>query len=479
MQNTKPDFTEIGLSGLARYNGYVLEEILPELSGLRGRKIIKSMVENDAIIGSMLYAIEMIARQAKVEIIAASDANEDEQVAEFFRQALFEDMSHSWGETLSEILSFLPWGWCLMETCYKVRQGPDSNDPTKRSKFTDNKIGWRKFAIRSQDTLLRWQFDEDGGIQAMEQLSPPDFRLRVIPIDKALLFRTRNRKNNPEGKSILRNAYTSWYYKTNIQRIEAIGVERDLAGLPVFEAPADYFSSAATSDQQSTLNTLKSIASSIRRDESEGLVIPLQYDSNGNKMFDFKLVSSGGQRQFDTDKILERYSRQILMCCLADFIMLGHEAVGSFALSSEKSGLFAAAMSTFLEQISDVFNRYEFPRLAKYNGIKPEQIPTLKFGKVESVDLESLADYIVKLSGVGAINFPTENGQLERYLLEQAKLPAVEEDDGGPQDQEEDKNEEQDAEDGQQPTKPQPQKPQPQKQPVKQKPAQNEDNKDA
>ena len=81
---------------------------------------------------------------------------------------------------------------------------------------------------------------------------------------------TRNRKNNPEGKSILRNAYTSWYYKTNIQRIEAIGVERDLAGLPVFEAPADYFSSAATSDQQSTLNTLKSIASSIRRDESEG-----------------------------------------------------------------------------------------------------------------------------------------------------------------------------------------------------------------
>ena len=83
MQNTKPDFIEIGLSGLARYNGYVLEEILPELSGLRGRKIIKSMVENDAIIGSMLYAIEMIARQAKVEIIAASDANEDEQVAEF------------------------------------------------------------------------------------------------------------------------------------------------------------------------------------------------------------------------------------------------------------------------------------------------------------------------------------------------------------------------------------------------------------
>ena len=30
---------------------------------------------------------------------------------------------------------------------------------------------------------------------------------------QALLFRTKSRKDNPEGRSILRNAYRPWYFK--------------------------------------------------------------------------------------------------------------------------------------------------------------------------------------------------------------------------------------------------------------------------
>lgn len=52
-----------------------------------------------------------------------------------------------------------------------------------------------------------------------------------------MLFRTESVKDNPEGRSILRNAYRSWYFKRRIQEIEAIGIERDLAGLPVIHAP--------------------------------------------------------------------------------------------------------------------------------------------------------------------------------------------------------------------------------------------------
>ena len=59
----------------------------------------------------------------------------------------------------------------------------------------------------------------------------------TIPMSKALLFRTKSRKNNPEGRSILRNAYRSWYFKRRIQEIEGIGIERDLAGLPVMHGP--------------------------------------------------------------------------------------------------------------------------------------------------------------------------------------------------------------------------------------------------
>ena len=36
----------------------------------------------------------------------------------------------------------------------------------------------------------------------MRQQPPPDYQFRVIPIEKALLFRTTIRKNNPEGQAL-------------------------------------------------------------------------------------------------------------------------------------------------------------------------------------------------------------------------------------------------------------------------------------
>ena len=45
-------------------------------------------------------------------------------------------------------------------------------------------------------------------------------------------------------------------------------------------------------------------------------------------------------RQFDTNAIINRYDTKIAMTVLADFLMLGHNKVGSFALSSDKTGFF-------------------------------------------------------------------------------------------------------------------------------------------
>lgn len=441
----KPDYSELGVSGLAQYSGYLSEEYLPELSGSRKVKIYRQMLEHDPIIGAMYYAIEMIARQVKCEIVAASDSNEDEQAAEFFRQAFFADTSQSWPELLAEILSFIPWGFAYFESCYKQRQGESAN-PTRRSKFADGKIGWRKFAVRSQDSLLNWEFDEDGGIQAMVQLAPPDFVTRTLPIGKCLLFRTKARKNSPEGVALLRSQYKPWYYSTNIERIEAIGIERDLAGLPVFEIDAQYLSINASADQKATVETLKKLAQSVRRDEKEGLVIPLSYDQNGNKLFDFKLLSTGGTRSFDTDKVIGRYNQQKLMTGLADFIMLGHEKVGSFALSSDKTNLFSVALGAFLDSIAGVFNRYEFPRLANYNAIPSAQIPRLQFAKVQEIPLAELIEGIVKLAGIGAISFPTENGMIEKSVLERMSLPYTETDEEPDDASEEDDTKETDDE---------------------------------
>ncbi len=84
-------------------------------------------------------------------------------------------------------------------------------------------------------------------------------------------------KNSPEGRSILRSAYRSYYFWKRVLEIEGIGIERDLAGMPVMGIPSACFLSDATPEQKATLAAAKDIVTSLHRHELEGAVIPLEY----------------------------------------------------------------------------------------------------------------------------------------------------------------------------------------------------------
>lgn len=420
----RPDLKEIGTTGLRRTGGTVYEEFLVALRGRRGARVYREMSENDPVVGSILYAIEKIILRLDWRIETASEEQVDRDAAEFVETCIY-DMSDSWEQTLSSILSMLVYGYAFNEIVYKIRGGMDTNDPSKKSKFTDGKIGWRKWPIRSQETLNNWMFDKEGGIQGFEQMDPYGAGLHRIPIDKALLFRTTTQKNNPEGKSLLRTAYRPWYFKRRIEEIEAIGIERDLAGLPIAYIPPEYLSSTASADQAAVRESIVSIVQNVKRNEQEGIVFPLVYDDKGNKMFDLQLLSAGGSRQFDTDKVIGRYDQRIAMSVLSDFILLGHERTGSFALGSSKIDLWTMAVEAICKSIAEVVNQHAIPRLLKLNGMKVGTTPELKYSEVSSVDLTEISEYVSKLIGSGALTPDTE---LEEYLRGLAGLPMPSED---------------------------------------------------
>lgn len=425
-----PDFKELGATGLRRSGGTVFEEFLSTLRGMRGARIYREMADNDPTIGSMLFAIEKVITRLEWRVDPYSDNSadgktnaKDKEVADFVESCI-NDMSDSWDSTLSQILSMLVFGYSYHEIVYKKRMG-DSDDPTKRSKYTDGKIGWRKMPIRSQETLWQWMIDADGGIQGMIQTDPSSGGTHTIPIDKALLFRTTSQKNNPEGRSILRNAYRSWYFKRRIEEIEAIGIERDLAGLPVAYLPPEYLSSNATPEQASVLASIRQIVTSIKRNEQEGIVMPALYDENGHKQFDLQLLSAGGKRQFNTETIIQRYDQRIAMTILSDFILLGHDRVGSYSLGASKMDLWSMAVDSIAKNIAEVINQYAIPRLLKLNGMDVSRSPVLTYGEVSHVDLVEIADFVSKLSSAGAL---VPDPKLEDYLRDVAGLPPAEHD---------------------------------------------------
>lgn len=422
----KPDLSEFGSTGLKHSGGTVFEEFLTNLRGTKGARVYREMSDNDPTIGSIIYAIEKVILRLDWRVEAFSDKSadgetnpKDQETAEFVNECL-NDMSDSWDATLTQILSMLIYGYAFHEIVYKVRGG-DSKDPKRRSKFNDNKIGWRKFAIRGQETLWQWMFDEEGGIQGMIQSDPSaSIYIKAIPIEKALLFRVKNDKNNPEGRSLLRNAYRSWYFKHRIEEIEAVGIERDLAGLPIAYIPPEYLSSTASADQVSFRNSIEQIVQNVKRNEQEGIVMPLMYDESGHKMFDLSLLSTGGSRQFDTDKIINRYDQRIAMSVLSDFILLGHDRVGSYSLGTAKMDLWSMAVDAIANSIAEVINQYAIPRLLKLNGMDTSRAPYLTYGEVSHIDLTEIADYVSKLANSGLL---MSDPNLEDYLRELGGLP--------------------------------------------------------
>lgn len=413
----KADYGQLSNYGLYRQTGYVTREYQHNLRGRRASEVWREMT-NDPTIGSMLFAIDKILRRVEwtVEPCASQDNGEvsesDVEQADFL-QTCMDDLSHSWESFIADALTFLPFGFSFMEIVYKTRESTDLNTPAnKRTRYPDGKVGWRKFVLAPQETITDWELDDFGGIQAAVQQTGWGSQTR-IPIDKAMLFRTDYR--SPTGTSWLRAAYAPWYTKKHLERIEAIGIERDLAGLPVIYADGDYYQRHET--------TLKDIIRNIRVDEQMGVTLPVAYDEHGNPSVKLELLGSPGTKTFNTSEIIGRYKRDIFNTLLMGLILLGQEKVGTQALASEQRDLSDTVLQSCLNEIACVLNDFAVPRLFQLNGEPLDHLPKVCPGELRPTDVNEFA---VALKDAAAAGFMLAGDpEVEAEVRRRLGLPAM------------------------------------------------------
>lgn len=410
-------FVELGASGLKHSGGVILDEFQRELRGKKAAKTYREMAV-DSTIGACLGTLKQLLKQVPVNVEDGGSDNEHLRAGELVRTAL-DDMSHTWTDFMAEIATMLEFGWSASEIVYKRREG-DNLEPGKASRYSDGMIGWRKFAPRAQETRDKWDFDEGGGVQALHQRTTSPSSMATIPIEKLLLFRGDSQKSSPEPPPILRPAYEPWYFGKKIRVLEGIGIDRDFGGIPLLRAPKDVLN-ATTEKNATTLAELKDIGANLRQDEQAYLLLPSDCDKDGNYLYDIELIGTGARRAYDTSAILQRYDRDKAIAMLCDFILLGHENVGSFALADSKTSVTAIAVAGWLDAILSVINRHAIPRLLTINGMPISAPPTLVRGDVEAPDLQTLGAYITSLANAGMPMFP--NPELEDRLMQAASLP--------------------------------------------------------
>jgi len=414
-------FAEIGTTGLRRFGGDIDEDYDRVFRPLNKKLALFKEMADDPIVAAVLQAIRMTLRRVSWYVDPAGVSSADQKASEWLDSCM-NDMSQSWSDTIDQILNMMRDGFQPFEVVYKKRAGLRNE---ASSKYSDGKIGWRKWLMLGTDSLAPgtpWSFDDHGGLQGINQTAPPDYKLTHIPIDKSILFRTSTDKANPEGRSILRAMYPAWYMKKNLEEIEAISAERIGAGFPVAYLGSDVGKNLSNPNSDASL--IQDALRNIRVDEQMGLLVPFAKMGGGAREGEgvlFEFASPPGSKALDFNLVITRYEQRMTMVGLAQFIHLGMNQVGARALGESSQDFFTTAVSGWADSMEDTINRYGAERLFRLNSFPGiEQYPRIRHDTVGRYSLAELSDYISKLAGVGALVVEPE---LEKYIRAFADLP--------------------------------------------------------
>jgi hypothetical protein len=418
---------EVGSSGLRVFGGYVREEFATNLIGRQATTVYREMMDNSPIIGAIMFAIEGAMRKVEWRVLPGDGKAGDKEIA--FVESLRVDMENSWADFVVEALSMLGYGYSVHETVYKRRNGPKPfGSKVAASKFNDGLVGWKKLPTRSQDTILKWFLDANGSILGLTQqpwLGP----LIDLPAEKMLLFRPKQHKGNPEGKSVIRSAYRSYYFVKRLEEFEAIRLER-MAGNVIVRVPNQLLDAAASGDAGAiaTLNAYKNMATRAKTDEQMGLVLPSDvYPSadgklTNSRMFDYEYITpAGGTSGIGANEPIVRHKLDMLTATLTDFIQMGHSNRGAQNLADTKVDLFLSSVEGWLNSMAGVLNNDGLPRLWALNGFDREAMPIVVPDMAQQADLDLLGNFILRLSQSGVQMFP--DADLEEYVRDVAGLP--------------------------------------------------------
>ncbi len=418
---------EIGSTGLYVSNGKVYEEARKELQHPQWNKIVKQMMI-DPVVAAGVEIYKMWLSRAEIDIVPFDDTADSVQKAMFVKQCIH-DMDHSFEEFLSDVFTYIEYGHAPIEMVFKKRL------TELGSRYNDGLIGLRKLPIRSQDTV-EWKFTDDGrdvdyleqdlnGINPTERynllLSQNPLGKIKIPAAKIANFRYKPTRANPYGSSPLKAAYQAWKYRTQMELDEAIGIQRNMNGVPVYYMPPEYMSPDATDDRKATFAEVKRQIANYAKNEQSGFVIPNIFDPVAKqRLFELEPLEIKGSSAYDTNAIIRRWDLKILTTLLADVLTLGQEGNGSFALSENKTALMQMSLEARLKEISTVFNNRIIKTLFELNGWNSASLPSIKFEYPTDVETDNFGKLIQR---VGAVNFIPRTPSTVAWIMQQAGYP--------------------------------------------------------
>lgn len=396
--------------------GYVVErgDAALNLVGQRRYDTYQTMVRDVSIVAAGVRLFVNLIANAVWTVNPPEDLDNEalERQAQEYADdayAMLFDMTSSWSSVVRKLAMFRFQGFAVMEWTAKRRP--------------DGSIGLLDIEHRPQSTIVRWQRDPSGTIEAIVQRIPGGAEA-VLPRGKCVYAVDDVLSDSPEGVGLFRHLAA---VKTRLQLfldLEEIGFANDLRGIPVARAPlaelrkevADTTPGTeerteAETRRRAMIAPLHEFLDKHVRNAEQGVLLPSDtYVSKGENSqtpsgtykWGLELLN-GDSTSFEAmAEAIKRMNAELARIMGVEHLLLGQDGGGSLALARSKVGTFYLTVTSTLLDIAEVLDRDILKPLAELNGWPEELRPRMGVNEISDRDIEQVTAALANIATAGA-----------------------------------------------------------------------------
>lgn len=428
-------FREAGRPGTAIWGGYVqnIEKDRRLGSPQERYRTASDILANVSIVAAGLrFFLNLVAVPSwtvkPVEDLPGGKSSDEAKIAAEFAQSLIDDLATSWTRVVRRSGMFKFHGFMIQEWTAKRR--------------ADGRIGMLDIEQRPQHTIERWELADDATIVGMWQRWPQNGQLLFLPRQKVIYLVDDTMTDSPEGMGLFRHLVDPAERLRRYLKMEGLGYERDMRGLPVGRAPLQEIEAAVTAGNMTREQANQAIAGiqsflmmQVKEEDSSLLLDSSAFRSpnadgytvSSVPKWDLKLLSSGAQGFETLGKAIDRLAHDMARILGVESMLLGSQqgsGTGGKALSEDKSRNLYLTVNGTVRDIAEAMARDFIGSAWKLNGIPTRLMPKLHTTDVAFKDVSVVAKALADMATAGAILAPDDPAINDvRDLLEVSRQP--------------------------------------------------------
>lgn len=404
-----------------------------ELSRSQRLRTYQIMLQDDAVATCFGARTMAVAKaQAKGKVLANMNSEESLEAKRFVDYCLHE-LDNQSPLTIGYMAShMIRDGWSPFEMVF------DSGEGEWSDKWRLKKLAY--IHPMSLDSFEPWRVLPDGKTISMLRQKPDAFMgsngystgnfaahggVKEIPFNRVCYSSYSGTDSQPSGNSLFDAAYIPWKEKQMLQDLTLIGVQKDLAGMPILGAPSSLLAAAAENPsgaEAQMVEQLKANLANLHAGDQAYSIIPTDTHSengSGQRQFELKFQGvDGSGKAFDVVELVEQRRKAIFNCFFCQNMISGENGGGSYNLLEGQSSLQAHAVELDNMVVDHMMNKQIIPKLLRLNGYKlaPEDVPVWKSGNVQELSQDEKSKTAQRVGAVGLL--PKANAKFLNELYE-------------------------------------------------------------